>query len=202
MFRLMSWWGEGNLKMTTEKHNKIAKLAYRFYLRRGCRDGYALDDWLKAEKTIFTKIWFKDGFFKFLRHPLLLIFFSGFGIWILQQQFIKNEELLKKKFEVTKTILPVHASYSQEIWNHWFAFQNKTPSEKYRANIQRIVVEAKGIETQIPILFKDKKIYEDRKQLLHIFWEANYPISRERISEQQLNEKLNLAAPLIDDTEK
>lgn len=185
--------------MTTEKHNKIAKLAYRYYLRRGCRDGYVLDDWLKAEKTIFTKIWLKDGFFKFLRHPLLLIFFSGFGIWILQQQFIKNEELLKKKFEVTKTILPTYASYSQEIWNHWFAFQNKTSSEKYRANIQRIVVEAKGIETQISILFKDKKIYEDWKQLLHIFWEANYPISREGISEQQLNEKLNLAVPLIDD---
>lgn len=34
------------------KEGKIRKLAYYFYKKRGCLDGHALNDWLKAEKEI------------------------------------------------------------------------------------------------------------------------------------------------------
>lgn len=179
--------------------NKIKRLAYKLYLKRGQKNGEALNDWLKAERVIFNRGRFKDGFFKFIKHPLLLVIMSGIFIWLFQQKYIKNGELLRRKFEIIKIILPIHSSYYQETWNQWYAFQNKTPSVEYRRNIQRIIVEAKAIETQLPILFKDKKIYEDWQNFLHIFWEANYPISREGISEQQLNQKLNSAVPLIND---
>lgn len=183
--------------------DKIAKLAYKFYLKREGKNGSALDDWLKAERIILSQNRFINGFFKFIRHPLSVIIISGIlssiFIWPFQQRYIKNEEMSKRKFEVMKMISPICASYYQETWNQWYAFQNKTPSEKYRGNIQGIVAEAKSIETQLPILFKDKKIYEDWQKILHIFWQANYPISREGISEQQLNEKLNSVNPLLDD---
>lgn len=36
-------------------NEEIAKLAYELYRQRGGNDGYALDDWLKAEKIIMGK---------------------------------------------------------------------------------------------------------------------------------------------------
>ena len=98
-----------------------------------------------------------------------------------------------------KKISSIPASYYQEIWNQWYAFKDNMSSEKYRANLQAIVVEAKAIEIQLPLLFKDKKVYEDWLNFLRIYWEANYHISREGISEEKLNEKLNSAATFIDD---
>lgn len=183
--------------MKTE--NKIAKLAYKFYLKRRCKEGQALADWLKAERIILRRNKVKNRFFAFIRHSLFLLLFSGIAIWSLQQSYLKREKIIEKKYEISKSISSICASYYQEIWNHWFAFRDKTPSEEYRRNIQRIVAEAKAIETQIPIVFKDKIIYEDWQNILHIFGEANHPISREGISEQQLNKILNSANPLIDD---
>ena len=34
----------------------IAKRAYELHTMRGCRDGYALDDWLEAEREILSQI--------------------------------------------------------------------------------------------------------------------------------------------------
>lgn len=34
----------------------IAKRAYELHVERGCRDGYALDDWLEAEREILSQI--------------------------------------------------------------------------------------------------------------------------------------------------
>lgn len=31
---------------------RIAEYAYELYVQHGCRDGYALDDWLQAEREI------------------------------------------------------------------------------------------------------------------------------------------------------
>ncbi len=38
-------------KMMVDKE-AIAKLAYGFYVQRGCEDGHDLDDWLKAERVL------------------------------------------------------------------------------------------------------------------------------------------------------
>ncbi|MFA4888225.1 MAG: DUF2934 domain-containing protein [Candidatus Omnitrophota bacterium] len=181
------------------KENKIRNLAYQFYEKRKGKDNLELDDWLKAEKMVLRKEKISNVFFKFLRHPLFLLCISGVVIWGLQQSYLEREKLLAEKYEIFTKVSPIHSVYYQEIWNQWYAFRDKTPSEEYRRNIQRIVVEAKSIEIRLPILFKDKKIYEDWKEFLRIFWEANYPISREGISEQQLNEKLNSAALLLND---
>ena len=34
----------------------IAKRAHELYARRGYRDGYALDDWLEAEREILSQV--------------------------------------------------------------------------------------------------------------------------------------------------
>jgi len=149
--------------------------------------------------NIYKRKRISNGFFRFIRHPLFLLFISGILIWGLQQNYLRNEKILERKYEIFKNITPLHTSYYQESWNQWYAFRDKKPSEEYRRNIQRIVVEAKDIQIQLPLLFADKKIYEDWQKFLHIFWEANYQVTREGISEQQLNEKLNSVAPLIDD---
>lgn len=177
--------------MTNE--DKIRRLAYRLYEKRGRAQGKELDDWLRAERIISGK----TAFFNFIKHPLVVLIVSGVVIFLLQQMYLKNEKRLGKKYEIFKLISPTYVAYYQETWNQWYAFENKTPSEEYRKNIQRVVIEAKTIETQLPIVFKDKKIYEDWHEILSIFWEANYPISREGISEQKLNEKLNKAQPLL-----
>lgn len=31
---------------------RIANRAYEFYVERGCRQGYAVDDWLEAEREV------------------------------------------------------------------------------------------------------------------------------------------------------
>lgn len=181
------------------KKDKIRKLAYYFYLKGNCKERNDLNDWLRAEEVISKRERFVNGVFKFIKHPLCLIIISGSVIWISQQKYIENEEMLKQKFEVMKMVSPLCGSYYQEIWNQWYAFRDKQESEKYRGNIQRIVVEAKTMETQLPILFKDKTIYKNWQEILRIFWAANYSVSREGISEQQLNERLSPSAPLIDD---
>jgi hypothetical protein len=34
----------------------IATRAYELHVERGCRDGYALDDWLEAEREILSQV--------------------------------------------------------------------------------------------------------------------------------------------------
>jgi|GEM_PF-2774015 len=175
--------------------NQIQNLAYILYLIRGKKEGGALSDWRMAEKII---AW-GNALLDFVKHPLILIIASGLFIWSIQQSYLLSQEKLRMRFETMKMVLPIYTNYYQEIWNEWYAFLNKQPSIEYRRNIQRTVAEAKSIEAQIPILFNDKKIYEDWKKILHYFWEAHYLISREGLTEQQLNDKLNLINPVIGD---
>jgi len=179
--------------MTREE--EIRKLAYELYLKNNKRKDQTLNNWLKAEKIIF----WRNRFFNLLKHPLFLIIVSGGIVWGLQQNYLQNQEKLKMKFEIMKKIRPIHATLYQEIWNEWHAFQNKQSSVEYRKNIQLAMEKTNEIETQIPILFRDREIYKDWKEILNIFWEAEYPISRQEVTEQQLNEKLNLISPLLDD---
>ena len=39
-----------------DQHILIAKRAYELYAERGYRHGYALDDWLEAEREILSQI--------------------------------------------------------------------------------------------------------------------------------------------------
>jgi len=34
----------------------IAKRAYELHWERGCREGYALDDWLEAEREVLSQV--------------------------------------------------------------------------------------------------------------------------------------------------
>lgn len=39
---------------TPERELKIRELAYGYFEERGCAEGHALDDWLKAEQQVAT----------------------------------------------------------------------------------------------------------------------------------------------------
>ena len=179
------------------KEDKIRKLAHRFYVLRALKEGHALDDWLKAKIIICWQERIKAC----IKHPLFLLVLSGIIIFLFQRNYIKNEENLKLKYDILKKVSYVHTVYYQEMWNEWYAFRDKTSSEQYRKNIQNIVAESNSIASQLSLVFKDKKIFEDWLQFLHIYWEAQYPISPERgdISEENLNKKLNSANPIFED---
>ena len=40
--------------LSVEQRERIAKRAFELYLERGCRDGCALEDWVKAEREILA----------------------------------------------------------------------------------------------------------------------------------------------------
>jgi hypothetical protein len=40
------------LKMTDPSHDQIAQLAQKFWAERGWQDGYAEQDWLRAEREL------------------------------------------------------------------------------------------------------------------------------------------------------
>jgi len=189
--------------------DKVGKLAYWFYVMRGRKEGDALTDWVRAERVFVTMDRIKSGtekfavtarklLWKFLKYPLVVML-AGLAIWVFQRQYIKSGEVLRNKFEIMRAAPSIYAAYYQETWNQWYAFRNRQPSEEYRRNIQRIAAEAKTIEVQLPVLFRDKQIYEKWRQVMRILWEANYPVGREDVTEQQLNAKLKVAGQLIDD---
>ena len=35
--------------------DEIAKVAYEFFLKRGCSHGHDMEDWVKAEKIVMSK---------------------------------------------------------------------------------------------------------------------------------------------------
>ena len=37
-------------------HDRIADLAYRFYIEGGCREGHALEDWIRAEQLLENEL--------------------------------------------------------------------------------------------------------------------------------------------------
>lgn len=42
-------------------HDEIAQLAFNLYESRGRRDGYHLEDWLRAEQELTTRVWVAQG---------------------------------------------------------------------------------------------------------------------------------------------
>jgi len=135
-----------------------------------------------------------------LKHPLILLAISGYAIWLLQQGYLKKEKIWEKKYEIFKTVSSLPASYYHEAWNEYYAFKKyKRSSGEYKRNIQCIVDEAKAIQIQLPLFFKDEKIKEDWGKILDVFWETENFISKNMISEQELNEKFSLIDQDIDD---
>lgn len=35
--------------------DEIAKLAYEFFMKRGCSHGHDMEDWIKAEKIVLSR---------------------------------------------------------------------------------------------------------------------------------------------------
>ena len=132
--------------MTREE--KIRKLANKLYLKN--KNKGALDNWLEAEKIIMRR----SKLVKYIKMFLYLIVASGILNFLVQQKYLKREEALRKKYEIRKIIASLPASYYQETWNQWYAFRDKTPSAEYRRNIQRIVVEAKAVQSELPLLIQ------------------------------------------------
>ena len=39
-------------QLDSRRNEEVSKLAYQYYLERGCQDGYDIEDWLRAEKAV------------------------------------------------------------------------------------------------------------------------------------------------------
>jgi len=46
----------GTVELTGEMWDRIACRAYELWRERGCRDGYALQDWMDAEVMVLEEI--------------------------------------------------------------------------------------------------------------------------------------------------
>jgi hypothetical protein len=69
---------------------------------------------------------------------------------------------------------------------------------EYRRNIQSTVAKAVSIGTELPILFKNDDISNNWNKFLQLYHSAWYKLSRENLTEKELNEMLNNATPYID----
>lgn len=160
----------------------------------------------------------------FWKHPLVLLIVGSLLIWLVQQNALihlkRQEKLLERKYEVISNVASIPAEYYQNMWNYFFAVKNiseiQTKStlsekdwemiqkhearlEKYRTELQTTIIKAKSVEAQL-VLFKNKEIANSWNKFLEIYWRGFYPISREGITEENLNEQLNKAAPYTSKT--
>ena len=45
----------GSAKVSESQRREIEKLAYQFYVERGCQDGHNEQDWLRAEAIVRSR---------------------------------------------------------------------------------------------------------------------------------------------------
>jgi hypothetical protein len=45
-----------SVSVCDDLQGRIAARAHELYMKRGCGDGYALDDWVQAEREILSQI--------------------------------------------------------------------------------------------------------------------------------------------------
>lgn len=178
------------------KDDEIRKLAYNIYKKRNRQHGSEIEDWLKAENAF---VW-KERLFKFLRHPIFLLFISGIAIWFIQQNYLRNEKMLDKKYEILEEMSSIHADYYQKLWNYFYGKQDKEGvgnMREYRREIQSTVARGVSVNTELPILFDNKEISDNWNKFMKTYHDTWYKLTREEVSGQKLNEELNKADPYI-----
>lgn len=45
-----------SVSVCDDLQSRIAARAHDLYVERGCGDGYALDDWIQAEREVFSQV--------------------------------------------------------------------------------------------------------------------------------------------------
>lgn len=149
--------------------------------------------------------WLEKHIYKWLNTPIILLLIGSGLIWGVQLCVLKKvdreEKALAKKYQILTEVSSIHTDYYQNMWNFFFGKIGKEDTETmrgYRERIQSTVARAKSIETQLPILFTKKETSHNWGQFLKIYHDAWYKLSREGLTEQELNDVLNKAEPYID----
>lgn len=142
---------------------------------------------------------------EWLKHPIILLIIGSGLIWWVQQCILikvdREEKTLTKKYQILTEASSIYTDYYQNMWNFFFGKTGKENLEtmrEYRERIQSTVARAKSVEIQLPILFPKKETSDNWSQFLKIYHDAWYKLSREGLTEQELNEALNRASPCID----
>lgn len=140
-----------------------------------------------------------------LKHPIILLLIGSGLIWWIQQCILievdREDKALTKKYQILTEVSSIHTDYYQNMWNFFFGKTGKEDLETmrgYREKIQSMVARAKSVEIQLPILFTKKETSDNWSQFLKIYHDAWYKLSREGLTEQELNDALNRALPCID----
>lgn len=143
--------------------------------------------------------------YEWLRHPIILLLIGSGLIWLVQQRILievdREEKALAKKYQILTEASSIHTDYYQNMWNFFLGKIGKEDIETmrgYRERIQSTVARAKSVEIQLPILFTKKETSDNWSQFLKIYHDAWYKLSREGLTEQELNDALNKALPCID----
>lgn len=144
--------------------------------------------------------------YEWLKNPIILLLIGSGLIWWIQQRILievdRKDKALTKKYQILTEVSSIHTDYYQNMWNFFFGKTGKEDIEtmrKYRESIQSTVARAKSVEIQLPILFTKKETSDNWSQFLKIYHDAWYKLSREGLTEQELNEKLNRALLHIDE---
>lgn len=139
--------------------------------------------------------------YEWLKHPIILLLIGSGLIWGVQQSILikadREDKALTKKYQILTEMSSIHTDYYQNMWNFFLGKRGKEDIETmrgYRERIQSTVARAKSVEIQLPILFTRKEISDNWSQFLKIYHDAWYKLSREELTEQELNDALNKAS--------
>jgi len=134
--------------------------------------------------------------------PFVLLIVGGVFIFSLQQKLLVDinrvEKRLDRKYTILTKVSSIPAKCYQEIWNLWHGVDSKEPQEnriKYREKLQTVFVEANSVAVELPVLFENQNIATDWDTFLKMYQAAEYPITRQGISQEELNNKLDVAKP-------
>jgi len=137
------------------------------------------------------------------KHPLSLLIVGSLGISCAQHivftSIDRSERRLNRKYELLQRASSLPVELYQDTWNLWYSEKNRSRKgeAKHASNVQSLYVEANAMDAELTVLF-GSETSQDWGKFLKIYANAQYPITRDGISEEKLNKELKKAVYYIE----
>jgi len=120
-------------------------------------------------------------------------------------QIQQQEKLFEKQQELFVNAFVMPSKMYSAIWGMWYAVQenaSQNEREKRAEKLQSFFDEANIIGVELSLNFKNQNIYKDWDNFMQKYHHAQYPITREGITEKELNKRLHEADVYIENMQK